>query len=123
MRSRLGRQTVLALYALAMMFVGFVNTSQMAVGHSSVAAGDYLASSDAPSRNCYQDGNDVPLNDALRCCDACTLSAAPDPRAVPLTPVAYVLDIIREFDAPAVSGSASDFTPENIRSRAPPARV
>jgi hypothetical protein len=120
MRSRLGRQTVVVLYALAMMLVGFANTSHAPASRSPSGVGAYLASGDAQKLNCYPGGG-APSHDAVRCCEACRLSTAPGLRAVPPTPVAYVLSVVTEFAIPPVSGEVADFSPENIRSRAPPA--
>ncbi|PWB84467.1 MAG: hypothetical protein C3F11_01170 [Methylocystaceae bacterium] len=111
------RHATAALYALALIVI--------AVGNG-VAAHAHISGAGTPEAalRCHdaQSDHGDPANFSHSCCDACTVSA---PSIVPptISHIIFRLEIVTRFDFASRLGDDRDHSPEDLRSRAPPAII
>jgi hypothetical protein len=118
LRSIFFRRLALALYALTIV-VGALGAAAGG-GHSGTGVGVFADR--AAFCQDFQRGDGGPKPPFVVCCDAC-VSSAPPMLPTTLTHVVYRFEIPTRFAFASRLGRDLDESPDNLRSRAPPAIV
>ncbi|HXY57129.1 MAG TPA: hypothetical protein VEH76_00965 [Methylocystis sp.] len=107
------RLTVAALYAVALVVVG------VAASHHGRAEG-YSSRGSSVQAQCHEQGHDKDAPAQTRCCEACTLAAAPILNAAIAPSFLYRQEIKTRLGFATRLCADLDDCPADLRSRAPP---
>lgn len=118
MRSPLSRLTLAALYAVALVLVGFASSP-----HGVSAAPGYASPALAAQCHAQIPRGGTPAPSHMYCCEACTLVAAPGLGAAMVSISPYRAEISTRLDLAAQLGADLDGSPADLRSRAPPRAI
>jgi hypothetical protein len=120
--SQWGRRTVAALYALAVLLVGFASSNHSAPIHAAPRHAEAHIAWTAPTIGCHGEAEHggAPSRSHNSCCDACTLTVAPGLGVFSIFHFVRRLEISTRFAFAPRLGRDLDGAPTDLRSRAPP---